>query len=200
MKRLLLATRNAGKLRELHELLGGASLEIETLAQHPEVGEIEETGRTFEENARLKGRHCARATGLWTVAEDSGLVVDALGGAPGVRSARYAGSHGDFHTNNRKLIEDLQGVCDRSARFVCSIVLVRPDGEVVTHVQGVCEGEIVDKPRGKGGFGYDPHFVPTGETRTCAELTPPEKNAISHRGQALRSFLPLLRVHLPEPD
>ncbi|MCZ6462695.1 MAG: XTP/dITP diphosphatase [Proteobacteria bacterium] len=194
---LLLATRNEGKIREFQELLAGAGIEVETLDAQPDAGEVEETGETFEENARIKATHYARATGRWTVAEDSGLVVDSLGGEPGVHSARYAGTHGDDAANNRKLLSALEGVEDRGARYVCSIVLAQPSGDVAVTVQGVCEGRIVQKPRGKGGFGYDPLFVPGGEFRTNAELPPEEKNSISHRGRALRSFLPLLRVQLP---
>ena len=194
---LLLATRNEGKIREFQELLAGAGIELETLDSQPDAGEVEETGETFEENARIKATHYARSSGKWTVAEDSGLVVDSLGGEPGVHSARYAGTHGDDAANNKKLLAELADEEDRNARYVCSIVLAQPSGEVAVTVQGVCEGRIVQKPRGKGGFGYDPLFVPSGEFRTNAELPPEEKNAISHRGRALRSFLPLLRVHLP---
>lgn len=201
MKKLLLATRNEGKLREFMGMFASFDLELETLDAHADVGEVEETGKTFEDNARLKARAYAEKTGCWTLAEDSGLVVDALGGAPGVLSARYAGVHGDDAANNAHLIRELQGIAERRARYMCSIVLARPDGEVVVAVQGVCEGRIVDEPRGSGGFGYDPHFVPAGESRTTAELPPKDKNAISHRGQALRTLLPLLRLHLdPDPE
>lgn len=194
---VLLATRNAGKIREFAQLLAGEPVQVETLGAHPELGDVEETGETFDENARIKASYFAQASGMWTIAEDSGLVVDALGGEPGVYSARYAGEHGDDAANNEKLIRELQGLEDRSARYVCAIVLARPDGEIAVSVQGVCEGQIVDKPRGSGGFGYDPHFMATGETRTNAELPPRDKNALSHRGQAIRTFAPLLRIHLP---
>jgi XTP/dITP diphosphohydrolase len=199
VKAVLLATRNEGKIREFRQLLAGEPLTVETLAAHEELGDVEETGKTFEENAVLKASHFARATGLWTIAEDSGLVVDALGGAPGVLSARYAGVHGDDAANNARLIAELQGKEDRRARYVCSLVLAQPDGTIAVSVQGVCEGHIVDQPRGTGGFGYDPHFITNGESRTNAELPPRDKNAISHRGQALRGFMPLLRVHLSGP-
>lgn len=194
--KLLLATRNAGKLREFHQLLAGFPVELVTLDSVPTAVEVEETGDTFEANARLKATGYARQADCWTIAEDSGLVVDALGGAPGIHSARYSGVHGDDDANNRKLIHELQGVSGRSARYVAAIVLARADGTVVAVAQGVCEGSIVDEPRGKGGFGYDPHFIATGETRTNAELDPREKHAISHRGQGLRTFLPLLRAQL----
>lgn len=196
MKRLLLATRNEGKVREFRALLAGLPVPIETLASHPEAGDLEETGKGFEENARLKASAAARSTGLWALGEDSGLMVDALGGAPGVLSARYAGVHGDDRANNAKLIRDLQGVQDRTARYVCAVALARPDGDVVAVAQGTCEGHVVEEPRGAGGFGYDPYFVAAGESRTNAELDPEEKDAISHRGQALRSMVPLLRVYL----
>jgi len=177
-------------------LLAGEDISLETLSAHKEVGDIEETGETFEENAGIKASHAARATGLWTLGEDSGIVVDALGGAPGVLSARYAGVHGDDVGNNRKLIADLQGVENRAARYVCALALANSEGEVVATVHGVSEGRIIDEPRGSAGFGYDPYFVPEGETRTNAELSGNEKSAISHRGRAVRAFVPILRLHL----
>ena len=195
MTRLLLATRNAGKLRELEQLLGEAGLEgvvVETLAGHAEVGEVEETGETFDENAHLKAAQVARATGLWTLAEDSGLEVEALGGAPGVLSARYAGRHGDNLANNERLLRELEGVTDRQARFVCVAALARPDGQIVATERGVCRGSIVEKPRGARGFGYDPCFLPEEKDLTMAELSPGEKGAISHRGRALRALIPAL--------
>ena len=195
---VLLATRNEGKLREFRDMLAAESIPVETLEGHPGSGEARETGSTFEENARIKAAYYAGATGKWTMAEDSGLLVDALGGEPGVRSARYAGKHGDDAANNERLLRALKGIPDRSARYICAIVLARPDGEPVVTVQGVCEGEIIETPRGEGGFGYDPLFIPTGEVRTNAELPPEEKNAISHRGRALRSLLPLMRLYLPQ--
>jgi XTP/dITP diphosphohydrolase len=195
--RLVLATRNAGKLRELNVLLGGRTdLELETLADHPEVGEVEETGTTFEENAALKATAAARATGLWALGEDSGLAIDALGGAPGVTSARWAGTQGDDSANNERLIKELEGIEQRSARYVCVMVLARGDGEVVATVRGTCEGTIAFEPRGSGGFGYDPYFVPEARRQTMAELAPDEKDALSHRGQAARSMLPLIEAHL----
>ncbi len=197
MKALLLATRNEGKMREFLELFEGLGVAIETLDSHSDAGEVEETGKTFEDNASLKAREYALRTGRWTIAEDSGLVVDALGGEPGVHSARYAGEHGDDAANNAKLISEMEGIEERRARYVCVIALARPDGEIAVSVRGVCEGRISEDARGTGGFGYDPFFIPDGETRTNAELPPEEKHRTSHRGRALRSFLPLLRVHLP---
>lgn len=196
MARLLLATRNEGKVRELRALLAREGIPVETLASQPDAGEVDESGETFEENARLKAAHAARHSGLWSLGEDSGLEVDALNGAPGVRSARYGGVHGDDLANNSRLIRDLKGERNRAARYVCQVALANPDGEIVATARGVCEGQIVDEPRGQGGFGYDPYFVPAGKSRTMAELPPQAKNAISHRGQAMRAFLGLLRMHL----
>ncbi len=196
---LLIATRNEGKLRELRALLDGTGLHVETLASHPESADVRESGATFDENARIKASAAARATQLWTIADDSGLEVDVLGHEPGVRSARYAGVHGDDAANTAKLLRELDGKTDRRARFVCAMALAKPDGEIVATAHGVCEGSIGAEPRGTGGFGYDPVFVPAVfPEQTMAELDRHDKNAVSHRGQALRAFLPLLRAHLPE--
>ena len=197
MKRLLLATRNDGKLRELRHFLEGLEARLETLASHPEISDVDEDGDSFEANALKKARHAARLSGMWTVAEDSGLCVDALGGAPGVRSARYAGVHGDDAANNARLLRELGASTDRRARYVCVLVLARPDGEPVVTTRGTCEGEIATEPRGKGGFGYDPLFIPERiPNATMAQLAPEQKNLISHRSQGLHAFLPLLRAHL----
>ena len=201
MRRLLLATRNEGKLRELHMLLDDLEVRLETLAGHPEVGDVEEDGPSFEDNARKKATHAARRSGLWAVAEDSGLCVDVLGGAPGVRSARYAGVHGDDAANNARLLRELASASERTARYVCALALARPDGEIVACARGVCEGSIADTLRGSGGFGYDPLFIPERiPGLTMAELPPEQKNLISHRAQALHAFVPLLRAHLTELD
>jgi XTP/dITP diphosphohydrolase len=199
VKRLLLATRNRGKLRELQTLLGGEQIELITLADLSEVGEIEETGASFEENARIKASQAARVARMWTLGEDSGLEVDALGGQPGIFSARYAGTHGDDDANNAKLIRELEGRDDRGARYVCALALARPGGDVVALTRGVCEGRIATDASGSGGFGYDPYFWPeaTG-TGSMAELEPQLKAAISHRGQALRAMISLLRMHLDD--
>jgi XTP/dITP diphosphohydrolase len=197
LTRLLLATRNDGKLREMRRFLEGFPARVETLASHPEIGDVEENGASFEENARKKAIHAARASGLWTVAEDSGLCVDALGGAPGVRSARYAGVHGDDAANNARLLRELGNARNRSARYVCVLVLANPSGEVVAETRGVCEGEIAPELRGHGGFGYDPVFLPERiPTSTMAQLPSEQKNLISHRAQSMHAFLPLLRAHL----
>ena len=199
MKRLLLATRNEGKARELRELLAGVDVLIDSLASHPEAPDVEEAGGSFEANARLKATQAATSTGIWSIAEDSGLAVDELGGEPGVRSARYAGVHGDVAANNAKLLRELDGESQRTARFVCVVALARPDGEIVAIGHGTCEGVIAEQPRGSHGFGYDPLFIPERAPHcTMAEIEPHEKMLISHRGQAMRSFLPLLRVYLDE--
>jgi XTP/dITP diphosphohydrolase len=196
VKPLLVATRNRGKLRELVALFGPAGVTCDSLADHPEVGDVDETGRTFEENARLKASAAARACGHWALGEDSGLEVDALGGAPGVFSARYAGSHGNDAANNSKLLAELAGRADRAARYRCAMALARPDGDIVATTAGTCEGRIAEAPRGGGGFGYDPLFVPDGRNLTMAELSPAEKDALSHRGRAARAMRPLLALHL----
>jgi XTP/dITP diphosphohydrolase len=193
--RLLLASRNPGKLVELQRMLSAAGgVAVVGLNDVPEFPEAPETGATFAENALAKGRDAVAATGLPAVADDSGLAVDALNGMPGVLSARWAGRHGDDVANLELLLAQLGDVPDerRGAAFVCAAALVLPDGtEIVEH--GVWPGRIVRAPRGSGGFGYDPIFVPDGEQRTSAELEPQEKDAASHRGRAIRALLPHLR-------
>lgn len=184
--RLVVATHNAGKVAELRRILADDRVE---LLDADDVGldDVEETGTTFTDNALLKARAAAAASGLPSVADDSGLVVDALGGEPGVRSARYAGRHGDDEANLQLVLERMRGVSDRAARFVCVAALATPDGREWSR-QGVIEGTLTDVPRGDGGFGYDPVFVPLGGERTTAELSPQDKDAISHRGQAFRAL------------
>ena len=200
--RLVLATRNAGKLRELRELLRGQvpGLDVDTqVVDAAAVGapDVAETGVTFAENSLLKARAVADATGLVAIADDSGLSVDVLGGAPGIFSARWAGRHGDDVANLRLLLAQLSDVPDghRGAAFVCAAALAVPasgsaDGarEVVEY--GQLAGTLLREPRGEGGFGYDPVLEPLGMDRSCAELSPEEKNAISHRGLAFRALLP----------
>ena len=183
--RLVLATHNPAKVREISEMLPRFEVSGEDSA-------AEETAATFAGNALIKARAvAARHAGSWVLADDSGLVVNALGGAPGVRSARYAGRDGDTPANNALLLKNLEGVADRSAAFVCAMALIAPDG--AEHVvEGRCEGRILTAPRGKGGFGYDPLFVPEGGELTFAELPAEDKNRISHRARALaqaREFL-----------
>jgi XTP/dITP diphosphohydrolase len=193
--KVLLATRNAGKLAELRRMLAGGPVEVLGLADVPEFPEAPETGATFAENALAKARDAAAATGLPSVADDSGLTVEALNGMPGVLSARWCGRHGDDLANLELLLGQLADVPDerRRAAFVCAAALVVPGGQE-TVVLGEWPGRIVRAPRGTGGFGYDPIFVPDGEERTSAELTPEEKDAASHRGRAMRALLPHLHA------
>ncbi|NHD18075.1 MULTISPECIES: RdgB/HAM1 family non-canonical purine NTP pyrophosphatase [Actinopolyspora] len=198
MSRLLLATRNSKKLVELRRILadaGVAGVEVVGLDDVPEFPEAPETGATFEENALAKAADAARASGLPAVADDSGLSVDALNGMPGVLSARWAGRHGDDQANLDLVLAQLGDVPAerRGAAFVAAAALVTPDG-AETVVRGSWPGRIVREPRGTNGFGYDPIFVPEGESRTSAELSSAEKDADSHRGRALRELLPHLRA------
>jgi XTP/dITP diphosphohydrolase len=193
MSKLVLATNNAKKLAELRRILQpDAGLEVLGLADLPAYPEPAETGATFADNALIKAREAVRRTGLPAVADDSGLAVDALNGMPGVLSARWSG-HGD-DANNALVLGQLAEVPDerRGAAFVCVIALVLPDG-TERLVEGRMDGTLVRAPRGPNGFGYDPIFRPVGETRTSAELSPAEKDAISHRGNALRALVPVLR-------
>lgn len=187
---IVLATRNAGKIREFAALMAEMGLEVKGLDDFPEVPEVEETGTTFEDNALLKARAVAKATGLVAVADDSGIAVDALGGAPGVYSARYAGPHGDVEANNAKLLAALKGVPDerRTARFVCVVAAARPDGREIL-ARGEWEGRIGHGYQGASGFGYDPLFFDPELGRTAAEMSREEKNARSHRGRALRALM-----------
>lgn len=182
---LVLATRNAGKKKEIEDLLQGAGVALRTLDEFPDAGDPEETGATFEQNAMIKAKAACEATGLWSLADDSGLCVDALGGRPGIHTARYAaGSDADRW---QKLLGELAEVPEprRGAQFVCALALVGPGGERVVEVAR-CEGSIARTPRGAQGFGYDPVFLVAGDAagRTMAELSAAEKRAISHRGRA----------------
>ncbi|MFN8159504.1 MAG: RdgB/HAM1 family non-canonical purine NTP pyrophosphatase [Solirubrobacterales bacterium] len=182
---MILATRNEHKLRELAQVLPGA--ELRPLPDGVEMPP--ETGETFAENALIKARAACRATGEAAIADDSGIVVEALGGRPGVRSARYAGPGASDEENLSKLLEEVSGAADRRAAYVCAIALVTPSGEERVF-EGRCEGTLAERPRGEGGFGYDPAFLPadsgTADARTMAELSAAEKHAISHRGRAAR--------------
>jgi XTP/dITP diphosphohydrolase len=199
---LLIATSNPGKVREYEELLVGLPVAITHPAQEKLVLQVDECGDTFEENARIKALAYAQASGLLTLADDSGLEVDALGGAPGVRSARYAGPHATDADRNRKLLAELKDVpaAERSARFRCVVALARPDGTMHT-AEGTCEGMIGFTPRGEHGFGYDPLFVVEGRGGlTMAELSPELKNRISHRARAVTAARPsLARILSGEP-
>lgn len=200
-RRLVVATGNRHKLAEIRAILTAAGLGDVELVPMGEFGVPEpvEDGATFEANALIKARACVAATGLPALADDSGLEVDVLGGAPGVRSARYAGEPTDDRANNAKVVTALAGVPAeaRTARFVCAAALCLPDGREVV-VRGTMEGHVVDDARGNEGFGYDPHFVSAAAApRTNGELRPSEKDAISHRGAAFRKLLEHLRALLP---
>jgi len=198
--KILVASTNPGKLKELREMLEG-DIEWVGLSDFPDISEIEEDGTTFAENARKKSIGYAKATGLWTLADDSGLVVDALGGQPGVKSARFAQSHrGDRKDrkeidkmNIEKLLALLKNIPKekRQARFVCCLCLAGP-GKVLIETKGEVEGVIINEPAGDNGFGYDPVFFVPRLNKTVAQMTSDEKNSISHRGNALRKLKPLL--------
>ena len=191
--RLLISSRNPHKIREIRDILGRPGLDLLSADDVPGLPDVEEDGDTFVANALKKARELCRASGLWSIADDSGLEVDALGGAPGVLSARYAGVHGRDADNNLKLLRELADKPDRSAQFHSAIALVAPDGREWT-AEGICRGHMIHEPRGTGGFGYDPLFVPDGFDKTFAELGSDVKNRISHRAKALavaRATFPL---------
>lgn len=197
--KVLLGTGNPAKLQEMREILGEIPGIEWVSALDLNLPEPPEEGKTLEENAILKAVLYAKSSGLPAIAEDTGLEVAALSGAPGVLSSRFAGKEKDYAANNKKLLELLAGAADRKARFRTVAVLALPDGRFWTS-EGVLEGTIAEEPRGSGGFGYDPLFIPAGETRTLAEMSPSEKNAISHRRKALEGLRPLLRVLTENPD
>ena len=186
--KIAIATRNPGKAREIEALVSKVGVELTSLLDLG-LSQVEETGSTFEENAVLKAKALAKQTGLWALADDSGLEVDALGGAPGVRSARFAGDGAGDDENNRKLLDALAAVPQerRGAQFRCVIALASP-AQMTWITEGVCRGRIAQAPSGQGGFGYDPLFVPEGFDKTFAEMTPEEKAEVSHRGIALRKM------------
>jgi XTP/dITP diphosphohydrolase len=183
---ILIATGNTGKLRELAEIFRTVPVEWTSLDDFPNAAEVEETGATFEENARLKAAGYALRTGLWTLADDSGLEVEALGGAPGVVSARYGGSETSFPEKIRLLLNEVErsGSASRTARFVCSMAVSDSRGHILFAAEGECRGTLADEPRGERGFGYDPIFVPEGHRMTFGELPDETKRAISHRRRA----------------
>jgi len=193
-RRVVLATRNAGKIAELSRILAdvGGGVEIVGLESFPDAPDVPETGLTFADNALLKARAIADCTGLPAVADDSGLAADALHGMPGVLSARWAGKHGDDVANLELLLGQLADVSERGAAFVCVAALVLPGGSGEWSATGVLAGTLTRAKRGSNGFGYDPIFVPEGLPVTTAELAPAEKDAISHRGRAFRAIAPLI--------
>ncbi|MCU0545504.1 MAG: RdgB/HAM1 family non-canonical purine NTP pyrophosphatase [Oscillatoriaceae cyanobacterium Prado104] len=183
-KLLVVATGNPGKLKEMQLYLQDLGWELQL---KPDDLEIEETGDTFIANACLKASVVATATGQWSIADDSGLMVDALGGKPGIYSARYGTTDADRIS---RLLQELGSAQNRQAQFVCAIAIARPDGTIALQIEGICRGEILHSPRGSGGFGYDPIFyVPAGQ-QTFAEMTPEIKRSYSHRGQAFQALIP----------
>lgn len=193
--KIILATQNQGKIRELQELLVDEPIEVLSLRDLPDWEEVEENGVTFADNAALKARVAAQKTGLIALADDSGLEVDALDGAPGVYSARFAGEPKDDERNNDKLLQQLEFTSDdkRTARFRCALVVVTPEGEEFL-TEGSVEGQILRQRRGTDGFGYDPLFYVPEYARTMAELTLTDKNKLSHRAQAFRKVIPILQT------
>jgi XTP/dITP diphosphohydrolase len=190
---LLVATTNRGKLTEVTELLSLLSFDLVALDQIGLFHEVPEIGQTFAENASLKACGYAEQHMMLTIADDSGLEVTALGGRPGVRSARYGGPDADFDIKMRLLLSEMSGVTDRSARFVCAVALASAEGKIVAQAEGTCDGHITHEPRGDRGFGYDPVFVPRGFDLTFGELPPKIKQRISHRSRAFADIIPFLR-------
>lgn len=187
LKSLVVATGNPGKLREMQAYLTGLDWE---LILKPAELEIEETGETFAANACLKASQVARATGKWAIADDSGLEVEALGGAPGIYSARYGETDAERIS---RLLRELGNTPNRKAQFVCVVAIARPDGAIALQSEGICPGEILLAPRGSGGFGYDPIFYVPAHQMTFAEMPPELKHEISHRGQAFQALLPQIQ-------
>ncbi len=194
---ILAATRNQGKLRELARALSGLPIRLLSLEAFPQVPPLEEEGRTFAENARSKAIQAARAAGLPALADDSGLVVPALEGAPGVYSARFAGPGATDADNIRLLLERMKGVEDRSAWFQCHLCLADPEGRILWEGEGRCAGVVLEAPRGREGFGYDPVFLYPPARATFAEMGPAEKERVSHRGAAVRAFRAALEQGIP---
>lgn len=184
--KIFLATGNKHKIKEIEKIFKMDNVEILSINDGIEIPEVEEDGTTFEENSKKKALEIAKFTNMITIADDSGLCVDALNGAPGVYSARYAGEHGNDLDNNKKLVAELQGIENRKARFVCVITLAKPTGETYSF-RGEVEGDIIDNPQGSEGFGYDPHFFMKEYGKTLAEI-PEIKNRISHRARALEKL------------
>ena len=196
---LVVGSRNRKKREEIVEILGDLGLDLRDLTSYPDAPEVVEDGATFADNARKKAVELARHLGQWVLGEDSGLVVPALNGRPGVYSARYAGKQGDDEANNDRLLAELAPFPDdrRAAYYVCTAALADPQGEVHAVVEGRCNGIIIRERRGKGGFGYDPLFLIPEYHRTFGELSPRVKHALSHRARALAQLRPVLRKLLP---
>jgi XTP/dITP diphosphohydrolase len=195
MPRLVLGSRNKKKLKEMLDLLGGFGFDLADLTSYPDAPEVEETAETFVGNATLKATQLAPILKTWVIGEDSGLCVPALGGAPGVYSARYAGNHGDDAANNAKLLREMAHLKSdqRAAYYVSTAVLADPTGKVIADVEGRCHGIIIDAPRGSGGFGYDPLFLVPELGKTFGELPLEVKQAMSHRAKAFEQLRPVLQ-------
>lgn len=199
---LVIGSRNRKKCQEIEEILSGLGLELRDLTNWPEAPEVVEDGATFADNARKKAVELARHLGRWVLGEDSGLVVPALHGRPGVHSARYAGKQGDDVANNARLLAELAPLPPdrRAAYYVCTAALAGPQGEVRALVEGRCHGVLVSEPRGRGGFGYDPLFLVREYHRTFGELSPRVKHALSHRARALAQLRPVLAALVQSPS
>lgn len=195
MKPIIIATKNKGKAKEFERMFLPLGFEVKTLLDFEEMEDIEETGQTFEENAIIKAEAISALTGQVVIADDSGLIVDALDGAPGVYSARYAGPDKNDDANIDKVLKELEGVPNekRTARFYCALAVAFPNSKTIT-VHGTCEGSILGERRGNNGFGYDPIFLVTELGLSMAELSPDEKSKISHRGKALKKLEEMLQV------
>ncbi|MEL6441119.1 MAG: RdgB/HAM1 family non-canonical purine NTP pyrophosphatase [Cyanobacteria bacterium J06621_8] len=191
MTKLVVATGNPGKLSEIQEYLVDLPWELEL---KPEEIEIEETGATFIENARIKASEVAKALNKWAIADDSGLAVDALYGAPGLYSARYGKTDQE---RIERLLQELEGIEKRQAKFICAIAIANPQGEIVLETEGICPGEILKSPRGAGGFGYDPIFYVPAQQKTFAEMSSEIKGQVSHRGVAFAQLMPELQQLSP---
>ena len=194
----VLATSNPGKIQEMREILSGLDIDFITREDLGINFEIEETGSTFRDNALIKAKAICEAAGLPAISDDSGLMVDALDGGPGVNSSSFGGEGLDNERRCAYLLEKLRGEEQRGAKFVCTIVCAFPDGRILT-AEGECPGSIADSPRGSNGFGYDPVFFARGMNKTMAELPPEEKNRLSHRGKALRRFSELVSSEMKDP-
>lgn len=197
MKSVIVATKNKGKVKEFERLFSKYGIRVKTLVDLPEIPDIEETGETFEENAIIKAETIAKASNSFVVADDSGLVIDALDGKPGVYSARYAGEGKDDDANIAKVLSELNGVSaeKRTARFYCALAIAGPDFQTIT-VSGTCEGLILDVRRGSNGFGYDPIFYVPSEEKTMAEMSSERKNELSHRAAAMKNLEPYIEKSL----
>ena len=187
MKKIVVASTNEGKIREFRQMLEPEGYVVETLADYPDLGEIEENGKTFAENAVIKASALTDRYGIMAISDDSGLEIDAFGGKPGVMSARWLGHDTPYEEKDRIILEKMKGVTDRGCRYVCAVAITRPDEEPVVFVE-TCECVIAEEPKGSGGFGYDPIIFYEPYGKTMAEMTKEEKNGISHRGKAIKKL------------